>query len=106
LCQYWISEKVVINQLVKNFTDFRFRAICMNGHRASCILRYSRQLFQVSLEDKDRLGWAKFLFGGSRLGIQNFSNPACTVKEWQAYFPAWHSASAYRAAAMSGSYEE
>jgi hypothetical protein len=39
LCQYRISIKIVINQQIDNLEDFRFRAICMKGHRASCILR-------------------------------------------------------------------
>jgi hypothetical protein len=34
-------KNILINQWLENKVDFRFRAICMNGHHASCILRYS-----------------------------------------------------------------
>jgi hypothetical protein len=33
------NNKFLVNQLVKKYENSRRRANCMNGHRASCILR-------------------------------------------------------------------
>jgi hypothetical protein len=44
LCQHLISKKFLLKQQVNNLSDFCFRANCMNGHRASCILRVSWRL--------------------------------------------------------------
>jgi len=41
LCQLLIYKKYLINQWLEKLPDFRFRAICMNGHHASCILHFA-----------------------------------------------------------------
>jgi hypothetical protein len=55
-------KNILINQWLENTVDFRFRAICMNGHHASCILRYSIGWGLRPCTDKDYSRAAKFLF--------------------------------------------
>ena len=79
----------------------------MNGHRASCILRYRGQPFRAVLTDNDRLGVAQFPFllvAGA--GYKTFQILRVQPKNGRRIFLQGIRRTAYGSAVIRGSYEE